>query len=194
MGDPKRPRKTFDRPKSPWRSDQLAQELYLLGTYGLRNKRELWKAQTQLSAIRKQARHLLAASAELRLREEKTLLDSLKRKGLLGEGVSLDDVLSLSVEDLLSRRLQTIVFKQGLAISPQHARQLIDHKHIKIRDRIVNIPGYGVTRDEDGRIQLVAGPPQAPSPPAPMAATNKKKEEEVEQQPAGQEGAARPAQ
>jgi small subunit ribosomal protein S4 len=162
MGDPKRPRKTFARPKSPWRSDQLAQELYLLGTYGLRNKRELWKAQTQLSAIRKQARHLLAASEELRLREEKTLLDSLKRKGLLGEGVSLDDVLSLSVEDLLSRRLQTLVFKQGLAISPQHARQLIDHKHIKIGDRIVNIPGYGVTRDEDGKIQLIAGAPKPP--------------------------------
>jgi small subunit ribosomal protein S4 len=178
MGDPKRPRKTYARPKSPWRSDQLAQELYLLGTYGLRNKRELWKAQTQLSAIRKQARHLLAASEELRLREEKTLLDSLKRKGLLGEGVSLDDVLSLSVEDLLSRRLQTIVFKQGLAISPQHARQLIDHKHIKIRDRIVNIPGYGVTRDEDGEIQLVAGP----SSMTPSTTTTTKEQPSEQQQ------------
>src|SRR5215467_11951460 len=114
MGDPKRPRKAFARPKSPWRSDQLAQELYLLGTYGLRNKRELWKAQTQLSGVRKQARHLLAASEEVRIREEKTLLESLRRRGLLGEGVSLDDVLSLSVEDILGRRLQTLVFKQGL--------------------------------------------------------------------------------
>jgi small subunit ribosomal protein S4 len=164
MGDPKRSRKTYARPKSPWRSDQLAQELYLLGTYGLRNKRELWKAQTQLSGIRKQARHLLAASEEVRLREEKTLLESLKRKGLLGEGVTLDDVLSLSVEDLLSRRLQTLVFKKGLAISLQHSRQLIGHKHIKIGDRVVNIPGYGVTKNEDGKIQLLAedSPPKPP--------------------------------
>jgi small subunit ribosomal protein S4 len=165
MGDPKGPRKTYVRPKSPWRSDQLAQELYLLGTYGLRNKRELWKAQTQLSAIRKQARHLLAASEEVRVREEATLLESLKRKGLLGEGVVLDDVLGLSVEDLLSRRLQTLVFKKGLAVSLQHSRQLIGHKHIKIGDRVVNIPGYGVTRNEDGKIQLVAGPPAPPNPP-----------------------------
>lgn len=164
MGDPKRSRKTYTRPKSPWRSDQLAQELYLVGTYGLRNKRELWKAQTQLSAIRKQARHLLAASEEVRLREEKTLLESLKRKGLLGEGVTLDDVLSLSVEDLLSRRLQTLVYKQGLAMSLQQSRQLIDHKHIKIGDRVVNIPGYGVTKNEDGKIQLLAEH-SSPKPP-----------------------------
>jgi small subunit ribosomal protein S4 len=76
LGDPKKPRKQFRRPKSPWRSDQLAQELYLLGTYGLRNKRELWKAETQLSSLRKQARTLLAATQEVRSREESKLLNS----------------------------------------------------------------------------------------------------------------------
>jgi small subunit ribosomal protein S4 len=172
MGDPRRPRRTFSKPRSPWRSDQLAQELYLLGSYGLRNKRELWKAQTALSSIRKQARHLLAASDIVRNREQKKLLDSLQRRGLVAEGVSLDDVLSLSIEDMLSRRLQTIVYKKGSAVSPLQARQLIVHRHVKIGDRIVTVPGYQVTSDEERHIQLTGGigTPKAPEPKAPAPA------------------------
>ena len=154
MGDPKKARKTFNRPRSPWRADQLAQELYLLGTFGLRNKRELWKAQTGLSSVRKQARTLLAATETVRLREEKKLLDSLRRKGLVSEGATLDDILSLTVEDVLGRRLQTIVFKNGMALSPLHSRQLVVHGHVKIGKRVTTIPGYGVSREEEGKIQL----------------------------------------
>ena len=155
MGDPKKARKTYNRPRSPWRADQLAQELYLLGTFGLRNKRELWKAQTSLSSVRKQARTLLAATEQVRLREEQKLLDSLRKKGLVAEGASLDDILSLTVEDVLARRLQTMVFKKGMALSPLHSRQLIVHGHIAIGERLITIPGYGVNRDEEGRILLV---------------------------------------
>src|SRR5713226_2697924 len=117
MGDPKKPRKRYTRPRSPWRSDQLAQELYLLGIYGLRNKKELWRAQSQLSSIRKQARSLLAATEEVRRREEKRFLDSLVRKGLVREGSPLDGVLNLTVEDVLARRLQSMIFKKGMAAS-----------------------------------------------------------------------------
>lgn len=171
MGDPKKARKQYNRPRSPWRADQLAQELYLLGTFGLRNKRELWKAQTQLSSVRKQARTLLAATQVVRLREEKKLLDSLKKKGLIGEEASLDDILSLTVEDVLGRRLQTMVFKKGLALSPLHSRQLIVHGHVSIGGRIITIPGFQVGRVEEGTIQLMGGagpreaqPPEAPQP------------------------------
>ena len=170
MGDPKRPRKSYSRPKSPWRSDQLAQELYLVGTNGLRNKRELWKTQTKLSAVRKQARRLLAASTEVRQREEKKLLDSLTRSGLLGEGSTLDDVLGLSIEDALGRRLQSVVFKQGLATSPQHARQLVTHKHVMIGERVIDIPGYRVTKSEEGKIHITGlrqpAEPKQEAPPA----------------------------
>ena len=157
MGDPRRPRRTYSKPRSPWRSDQLAQELYLLGSYGLRNKRELWKAYTQLSSIRKQARHLLAASEVVRTREEGKLLDSLLKKGLLQSGMILDDVLSLSVEDMLSRRLQTVIYKRGSAVSPMQARQLIVHRHVKIGDRVVTVPGYHVTAEDETKIQLTGG-------------------------------------
>ena len=171
MGDPKKPRKTYSRPKNPWRSEQLAQELYLVGTYGLRNKRELWKTQGELSNVRKQARHLLAASVEVRAKDGKKLLDSLSRRGLVAEGVALDDVLNLSVEDFLGRRLQTLIYKKGAAVSPLQARQLIVHGHIKIGKRTVDIPGYMVTADEEGSLQVTGGigtpKPAAPAAPGP---------------------------
>ena len=172
MGDPKKPRKSFSRPKNPWRSEQLAQELYLVGTYGLRNKRELWKTQGELSNVRKQARHLLAASIEVRTKDGKKLLDSLSRRGLVAEGVALDDVLNLSVEDFLGRRLQTLIYKKGAAVSPLQARQLIVHGHIKIGKRTVDIPGYQVTAEEEGALQVTGGigTPKPAAPAAPAAA------------------------
>jgi small subunit ribosomal protein S4 len=155
LGDPKKARKKYSRPRSPWRADQLAQELYLLGNFGLRNKRELWKAETQLSSMRKQARMLLAATEEVRRREEKVLLDSLRRKGLISQEATLDDILSLTVEDVLGRRLQTMIFKRGMAISPLHARQLIVHGHVMLADRTITVPGYVVRRQEEDSIKLV---------------------------------------
>jgi small subunit ribosomal protein S4 len=179
MGDPKKARKRYSRPRSPWREDQLAQELYLLGSYGLRNKRELWKTQTELSSVRKQARTLLAATEEVRLREEKILLDSLRKRGLVGEAATLDDILSLTVEDALVRRLQTMVYKKGLALSPLHARQLVVHGHIKVGERSVKVPGYPVSKDEEEKLILVAPKKQAePSPPPAQAEAEKGNAEE----------------
>jgi small subunit ribosomal protein S4 len=169
VGDPRSPRKKFSKPRSPWRSDQLAQELYLVGSYGLRNKRELWKAQTALSAIRKQARKLLAATAEVRSREERKLLDSLLRRGLVKEGVILDDVLSLTVEDVLSRRLQTLVYKKEMAVSPLQARQRIVHGHVRIGERVITIPSYEVNRGEEPRIEATLRLPQPPKEATPVA-------------------------
>jgi small subunit ribosomal protein S4 len=172
LGDPKKARKTYSRPRSPWRADQLAQELYLLGTFGLRNKRELWKAETSLSSTRKQARTLLAATTEVRQREERKLLGSLHRSGLVEEKAALDDILNLTVEDVLGRRLQTMVFKKGMALSPLHSRQLIVHGHVMVGERTIKIPGYLVRRDEDGAIKLV-GLKVAASPSAPEAQQSK---------------------
>jgi len=169
----------------------LAQELYLLGTFGLRNKRELWKSQTQLSSIRKQARTLLAATEQVRLREEKKLLDSLRRRGLVAEAATLDDILSLTVEDLLSRRLQTMVFKKGMAVSPLHARQLIVHGHVAIGGRVITIPGYEVGHEEESTVTLrgtaegAAPAPEAVTESAPVPEGSAiVKEEAVAQPPA----------
>ncbi|MDG6983552.1 MAG: 30S ribosomal protein S4 [Nitrososphaerota archaeon] len=179
MGDPKKSRKQYSRPRSPWRADQLAQELYLLGTFGLRNKRELWKAQTQLSSVRKQARTLLAATQAVRLREEKKLLDSLSRRGLIVEGATLDDILSLTVEDMLARRLQSMVFKKGMSLSPLHSRQLIVHGHVSVGGRTITVPGYEVGSREEGTIAL-AGGAKGKEEAAPEAAPEAKAEPAAE--------------
>jgi len=183
LGDPKKARKQYSRPRSPWRADQLAQELYLLGTYGLRNKRELRKAETQLSSVRKQARTLLAATRVVREREEKKLLDSLRKKGLIREEATLDDILSLTVEDMLARRLQSMVFKKGMALSALHARQLIVHGHVAVGNRVITVPGYEVGGTDEGLITLIGGAP--PKEAGPGAETQL---EAVKQQPVETEG------
>ncbi|MHB2037440.1 MAG: 30S ribosomal protein S4 [Nitrososphaerales archaeon] len=158
MGDPKKLKKMFTSPRNPWLSDQLSQELFLLGTYGLRNKRELWRAQTRLSNFRKQARQLLAASSDVRGREEPKLLGHLNRLGLIqGMQNTLDDVLSLTIENLLERRLQTLVWKRGLAKSPYQARQMITHGHVALNQRRITIPSYIVSPSEEGSLSFSDG-------------------------------------
>ncbi len=154
LGDPKKPRKKYSKPRNPWRSDQLSQELYLVGTYGLRNKHELWKIQTKLSKIRKEARLALAASSEERTRKESILLKSLIKIGVIKSEAILDDVLNLTVENLLDRRLQTFVWKKGLTKSLYEARQMVTHGHIMRGDRIITIPGYTVESGEEETIKI----------------------------------------
>lgn len=152
MGDPKKPKKKYETPRFPWRSDILQSELVLLGQYGLRNKRELWRAKTMLSKFRGMARSILSMPADKRARLESLLLGRLKRLGILPENAVLDDVLDMTVEDILERRLQTIVFRKGLAKTPHQARQLITHGHIAINGRIVFSPGYLVKKEEEESI------------------------------------------
>lgn len=149
----KRQRKKHETPRFPWQQDILMMELRLVGKYGLRNKRELWKAKAMASRFRKIARSLLAKSGGEREKLERELLQKLYKLGLADEDASLDDVLDLTVEDLLERRLQTIVFRQELAKSIHRARQLIAHGHIAVGDRRVTCPGYLVKRHEEDQIR-----------------------------------------
>lgn len=157
LGDPKNPRKIWRKPKRPLNYDLLNEELFVLGTFGLKNKRELWKAHTELSRIRNQARSLLALTQEVREKKEPVLMKSLTRIGLAKENSTLDDVLNLKVIDLLSRRLQTVVQKKGLIKSPYQARQAVVHGHVMIGERIVTIPSYIVKIEEESQIHLVPG-------------------------------------
>ncbi|MEM4718508.1 MAG: 30S ribosomal protein S4, partial [Nitrososphaerota archaeon] len=122
MGDPKRPRKQYETPSHPWKADRLAAELQLVGEYGLRNKRELWRAQTILRKIRAHARRLFGLTGEERAKEERTLMGRLYRMGLVDENATADDVLKLTVRDILERRLQTVIYKLGLARTIYPAR------------------------------------------------------------------------
>lgn len=152
MGDPRKSKKNYNRPRSIWTSDQISSELYVVGSYGLRNKRELWKAQTEIARIRNQARALLALAIDVRHDKETQLLNYLSRLGLVSSGSSLDDVLNLKIEDILERRLQTIIMRRSNLKSPYQARQLVVHGHVSIGNRKINLPGYLVRKDEELQI------------------------------------------
>ena len=154
MGDPKTSRKVWKKPKRPLNYDLKMDELKTLGTFGLKTKQELWKTQTELSRVRLQARSLLALRQEERKRKEPILIQSLTKIGLVDQSSTLDDVLNLQVNDLLSRRLQTIAQKKLFFKTPYQARQAIVHGHVMIGSRIVTIPSYVVKTEEENKIQL----------------------------------------
>ncbi len=152
MGDPKKQRKKFETPRFRWRTDILQEELKLVGQYGLRNKHELWRHKTMLSKTRGIARSLIGKTPEERVKMENELLTRLKKLGILAETSVLDNVLDLSIEDLLERRLQTIVFRKGLARTIFQARQLITHGHVTIGNRRVTVPSYTVAKAEEEQV------------------------------------------
>ena len=159
MGDPKRTRKSYATPRHPWRRDQLEVELHLIGDFGLRNKRELWRYKTMLSEVRGIARSLLGSTGEERERLEREYLSKLGRIGVLSESASIDDVLDLDIRDLIERRLQTMVFRRGMAKTLYQARQLVSHGHISVAGKVVSVPGYLVKRDEEGKLKYFTHSP-----------------------------------
>ena len=156
MGDPKTPRKVWNKPKRPLNYDLMMDELKTLGTFGLKTKRELWKTQTELSRVRFQARSILALRQEDRRRKEPILIQSLSKIGLVDQNSTLDDVLNLQVTDLLSRRLQTIAQRKLYFKTPYQARQAIVHGHIMIGDYVITIPSYVVKTEEETKIHLIS--------------------------------------
>jgi len=152
MGDPKKQSKKYATPRFPWRTDVLKEELKLLGQYGLRNKHELWRHETMLSTFRGIVRSLIGKPPEERKKMEEELLVRLKKLGVLDETAVLDNILDLTIEDILERRLQTIVFRKGLAKTIHQTRQLITHGHITIGNQRVTVPSYIVTKEEENQI------------------------------------------
>ncbi len=164
MGYPGKNRKSYETPKHPWQAARIAGEVELIKSYGLRNKKEVWKAHSNLKNYRELARKLLAESAKATLSghtktDADNILNRLKRYGLLKSEAGLDDILTLSVTNFLDRRLQTQVHKQGLANTLKQARQFIVHGHISVGGRKVTVPGYLVSRDEELRMSYYGNSP-----------------------------------
>ena len=159
MGKPKFSRKKYETPSHPWQEDRIKAENELVRKYGLKNKREIWKAQTKLKKYRGQTRELLAkvgTSDAQSKKESDQLLMHLNRMSILPPNSNLDDVLALETESILARRLQTLTYLKGLSSTPDQARQLISHGHIAIDDRKITVPSYMVTKDEESKIGYTA--------------------------------------
>jgi len=154
--------RTSKRPRRPFEKERLDAELRLVGEYGLKNKREVWRTRLALSKIRSTARQLLTLpdKDERRIFEGEALIRRLHKYGILEESKNkLDYVLGLKIEDFLERRLQTKVFKLGLAKSIHHARVLIRQRHIRVRSQMVNIPSFVVRTDSEKHIDFALTSP-----------------------------------
>jgi small subunit ribosomal protein S4 len=165
MGDPKFLRRRYDTPKHPWEGTRMEEERKLLDRYGLKNKRELWKAQSILRGFRRQSRELqarLRAGEPQARRETDQLLGRLSRLGMLPAGTpTLDDVLALTTEDVLRRRFEWIVFSKGLAPTAFSARQWIVHGHLSVGDHRVTRPGLLLPQADEARLSFSPNSPYA---------------------------------
>jgi len=153
---------SYKVPRRPYEAPRLDAELKLAGEYGLRNKREIWRIALILSKIRRAARELLKLEPKdpKRLFEGNALIRRLVRIGVLDETkMRLDYVLALKIEDFLERRLQTQVFKSGLAKSIHHARVLIRQRHIRVGKQMVNVPSFVVRLDSQKHIDFALTSP-----------------------------------
>ena len=154
--------KTSRTPRRPFEKERLDNEMKLIGEFGLKNKREVWWTQLTLARIRKAARTLLTLDEKdtKRMFEGGALLRRLLRLGVLDEQKSqLDYVLALKPADFLERRLQTQVFKLGLAKSIHHARVLIKQRHIRVGKQCVNVPSFLVRTDSEKHIDFAVTSP-----------------------------------
>ncbi|KAJ8903358.1 hypothetical protein NDN08_004466 [Rhodosorus marinus] len=152
--------KTSRVPRRPFEKDRIDSELKLVGKYGLKNKREVWRVGLVLSKIRTTARELLTLDEKdtKRVFEGTAMLKRLTRLGLLDENKkALDYVLSLKTEDFLDRRLQTRVFQMNLAKTIHHARVLIWQRHIRVGKQVVNVPSFMVSVDSEKHIDHALG-------------------------------------
>ncbi len=155
--------KQYETPNHPYQGERIASEHSLVDRYGLKNKEELWRAQSALRSYRREARDLLGQPQddETVVRRTEQFLSRLKRVGILDEADELGDVLGLEIEDVLERRLQTVVYRKGLANTTQQARQFITHGHVVIGDQRHTVPSYVVDVDEEDLVDFDENSPLA---------------------------------
>jgi small subunit ribosomal protein S4 len=150
----RRLRKKLMRPRAPWDATRLEEETKILREFGLRRKREIWSAEEIVRNFRRRARSLIAVKDE---RKTQILLNRLVNMGLIQKGQGLDQVLQLKANEILGRRLQTLVFKKGFASTIKEARQRITHGHVYVGERKMVFPSYIVLVEEENQITAKGG-------------------------------------
>jgi len=144
----KKQSKKYSRPRKPFDKARIDEENVLKERYGLKNKKEIWKAEAAIGKIRNLAKQLITKSEE----EKKAFAERLQKKGFNVNSIA--EALALKKEDWLKRRLQTIVVDKKLATTPKQSRQFVSHKHVSIGEQVVNIPSYQVSLEEEPLVKL----------------------------------------
>lgn len=154
MGDPRKFRSVVKGPRHPWQKERIESERKVLKEYGLKNKREIWQMDSLLKKFRDQAKSLIAAQGVQAELEKQQLMSRLARLGLISVSARLDDILDLSLQSIMERRLQSVLVRKGLAKSMNQARQFITHTHVIVGERVISRPSYLVAVAEEGAIKF----------------------------------------
>ena len=152
MGDPKKIRKSYTPPSHPWQRSRIDAEKIIVREFGVKNKREIWKMEAILRSFTGQAKKLITASTKQALLEKQNLITRLQKYGFVSTDASIDQILGLTLKDIMNRRLQTIVLKKGLASTVSQARQMITHKHVLVGEKKISSPSYLVSLEEEATI------------------------------------------
>ena len=156
MGDPRKIRKKYETPMHPWQRERIEEEKVYTKNFGLKNKKEIWKARSYVRKFTSQAKKLAGSQGDQAVKEKEQLLHKLVKLGLVKANAQMGDVLSLKVEDVLNRRLQTVLYKKNYARTIKQARQFIIHGHVMIEDQKVDVPSYLVSVHEEPQIAFLA--------------------------------------
>lgn len=157
MGSPRKQRKKFSKPAHPWQKERILEEKELLKGYGLNRKYEIWKMGSILKNFTRQAKNLITTENPQVEIEKNQLLTKLSSLGLTDKDAKIEDVLSLTLKDIMERRLQTLVYRKNMASSINQARQFIVHEHVSLGDKTITAPSYLVPLEEEGIIQFSQG-------------------------------------
>lgn len=154
MGDPKKQRKKYQTPSHPWQKTRIEEEKKLIEEYGLKNKKEIWKMDSKLRKFKSQVKKLITAPTKQKELEKTQLLKKLQSLGLIKKTAQLDDILSLTLKDIMERRLQTLLCKKGLVKSIKQSRQMIVHKHVSIGNKKITMPSYLLRKEEEDKLSF----------------------------------------
>jgi small subunit ribosomal protein S4 len=154
MGDPKRQRKKFHGPSHPWQKERIDAEIALMKEYGLRRKYEIWKMNSLLKSFLNRTKSIIGSRTSQSDIEKTQLIARLNKLGLLKKEQALEDVLNLTLKDIMERRLQTLILRKSLAKTMTQARQFITHEHIAVNNKKITTPSYLVTLEEEANIKL----------------------------------------
>lgn len=155
MGDPKKQRKKFSKPSHPWQKERIESERVVLEQYGLRRKYEIWKMDSMLKKILHRAKTIIGERTTQSEFEKNELLSRLYLLGLLKKGSRIEDILNLTLKDVLERRLQTLVYRKQMSKTMLQARQFITHRHIAVGNKKITTPSHLVSIEEEPHIKLL---------------------------------------
>jgi small subunit ribosomal protein S4 len=187
MGDPRKPRKKYDTPMHPWQKSRIDEEKEITKAYGTKTKKEIWKMRAVLRRLANQVKLAAGLKGEEFEKQKSTVVLKAKKMGLITEGQGLDDVLGLKLQNIMDRRLQTLVFRKGLALTVNQARQFIVHEHIQVMGRKITSPSYIITVEQENHIGFAPNSPYAQS----LHPEIVKQEEKKKKQPTAEEKKAK---